>query len=118
MTSHDPGQNQDNWFDDEMEGLFNDLDSEDSNTSLDDDLDDLVNLFDDDFPDGEPSAPLSGPLSGSTQSPQRMSLSLDSPNEALEDLFSEKPDRSNAELDPYETSSWLDFGSIPDAEPM
>ena len=118
MTSHDPGQNQDNWFDDEMEGLFNDLDSEDSNTSLDDDLDDLVNLFDDDFPDGEPSAALSGPLSGSTQSPQRMSLSLDSPNEALEDLFSEKPDRSNAELDPYETSSWLDFGSIPDAEPM
>lgn len=110
MTSHDPGQDQDNWFDDEMEGLFNDLNSEDSNTSLDNDLDDLVNLFDDDFPDGEPSAPLSGP--------QRMSLSLDSPNEALEDLFSEKHDRSNAELDPYETSSWLDFGSIPDAEPM
>ena len=118
MTSHDPGQNQDNWFDDEMEGIFNDLNSEDSNSSLDNDLDDLVNLFDDDFPDAEPSAPLSGPLSRSTQNPQRMSLSLDSPNAELEALFSENPDLKNAELDPYETSSWLDFGSIPDAEPM
>jgi chemosensory pili system protein ChpA (sensor histidine kinase/response regulator) len=118
MTSHDPEQNQDNWFDDEMEGIFNDLNSEDSNSSLDNDLDDLVNLFDDDFPDAEPSAPLSGPLSRSTQNPQRMSLSLDSPNAELEALFSENPDLKNAELDPYETSSWLDFGSIPDAEPM
>lgn len=118
MTSHDPGQNQDNWFDDEMEGIFNDLNSEDSNSSLDNDLDDLVNLFDDDFPDAEPSAPLSAPLSRSTQNPQRMTLSLDSPNAELEALFSENPDLKNAELDPYETSSWLDFGSIPDAEPM
>jgi chemotaxis protein histidine kinase CheA/DNA-binding response OmpR family regulator len=118
MTSHDPEQNQDNWFDDEMEGIFNDLNSEDSNSSLDNDLDDLVNLFDDDFPDAEPSAPLSGPLSRATQNPQRMTLSLDSPNAELEALFSENPDLKNAELDPYETSSWLDFGSIPDAEPM
>ena len=118
MTSHHPEQNQDNWFDDEMEGIFNDLNSEDSNSSLDNDLDDLVNLFDDDFPDAEPSAPLSGPLSRSTQNPQRMSLSLDSPNAELEALFSENPDLKNAELDPYETSNWLDFGSIPDTEPM
>jgi chemosensory pili system protein ChpA (sensor histidine kinase/response regulator) len=118
MTSHDPGQNQDNWFDDEMESLFNDLETEDSNNSFDNDLDDLVNLFDDDFPDGEPSAPVSASLSGATQNPQRMTLSLDSPNAGLEALFSENPDLKNAELDPYETSSWLDFGSIPDAEPM
>jgi len=118
MTSHDPGQNQDKWFDDEMESLFNDLGSEDSNASLDNDLDELVNLFDDDFPDAEASAIPSGSLRGATQTPQRLTLSLDSPNEALEDLFSDKPDRSSAELDPYETSSWLDFGSIPDAEPM
>jgi chemosensory pili system protein ChpA (sensor histidine kinase/response regulator) len=118
MTSHDPGQNQNNWFDDEMESLFNDLETEDSNNSFDNDLDDLVNLFDDDFPDGEPSAPVSASLSGATQNPQRMTLSLDSPNAGLEALFSENPDLKNAELDPYETSSWLDFGSIPDAEPM
>ncbi len=118
MTSHHPEQNQDNWFDDEMEGIFNDLNSEDSNSSLDNDLDDLVNLFDDDFPDAEPSAPLSGPLSRSTQNPQRMTLSLDSSNAELEALFSENPDLKNAELDPYETSNWLDFGSIPDTEPM
>ena len=117
MTSHDPGQNQDNWFDDEMESLFNDLEAEDSNNSLDNDLDQLVNLFDDDFSDPEPSARLSSPLSGGSQSPQRMTLSLDSPNAELEALFSENPDLKNAELDPYETSSWLDFGSIPDAEP-
>ena len=118
MTSHHPEQNQDNWFDDEMEGIFNDLNSEDSNSSLDNDLDDLVNLFDDDFPDAQPSASLPGPVSRSTQNPQRMTLSLDSPNAELEALFSENPDLKNAELDPYETSNWLDFGSIPDTEPM
>ncbi len=118
MTSHDPGQNQDNWFDDEMESLFNDLEAEDSNNSLDNDLDQLVNLFDDDFPEPDPSVPLSSPLSGGSQNPQRMTLSLDSPNAGLEALFSENPDLKNAELDPYETSSWLDFGSIPDAEPQ
>ena len=118
MTSHHPEQNQDNWFDDEMEGIFNDLNSEDSNSSLDNDLDDLVNLFDDDFPDAQPSSSLPGPVSRSTQNPQRMTLSLDSPNAELEALFSENPDLKNAELDPYETSNWLDFGSIPDTEPM
>jgi len=118
MTSHDPGQNQDNWFDDEMESLFNDLEAEDSNNSLDNDLEQLVNLFDDDFPDPDPSVPLSSSLSGGSQNPQRMTLSLHSPNAGLEDLFSENPDLKNAELDPYETSSWLDFGSIPDAEPL
>ena len=118
MTSHHPEQNQDNWFDDEMEGIFNDLNSEDSNSSLDNDLDDLVNLFDDDFPDAQLSASLPGPVSRSTQNPQRMTLSLDSPNAELEALFSENPDLKNAELDPYETSNWLDFGSIPDTEPM
>lgn len=113
MMSHDPGQNQDtdNWFDEDIDGLLKDLESEDSDANEDNGLDELVNLFDEDFPEGEPVS------SPSSQGPQRMTLALDDSNAELEALFEDNNDIEEPELNPYETSSWLDFDQISADEP-
>ncbi len=113
MMSHDQGQNQDtdNWFDEDIDGLLKDLESEDSDANEDNGLDELVNLFDEDFPEGEPVS------SPSSQGPQRMTLTLDDSNAELEALFEDNNDIEEPELNPYETSSWLDFDQVSTAEP-
>jgi chemosensory pili system protein ChpA (sensor histidine kinase/response regulator) len=105
----------DNWFDDEIEGILKDLEQETSSDGDAQGIDDLNNLFDESAFDesafDENLFELDAPIAR-VETPQRMTLSLDQADAELEALFEDPAELEEAELDPYETSSWLELDSL------
>ena len=105
----------DNWFDDEIEGILKDLEQETSSEGDAQGIDDLNNLFDESAFDesafDESLFELYAPIAR-VETPQRMTLSLDQADAELEALFEDPAELEEAELDPYETSSWLELDSL------
>ncbi|MGL5033988.1 MAG: hybrid sensor histidine kinase/response regulator [Microcystaceae cyanobacterium] len=95
----------DNWFDNEIEGLLQDLKDEDQGEVSDGGLEDLNSLF-------EENSSERG-TNGLGGHPQRLNLSFEDADSELEALFENESELEEAELDPYETSSWLELESTP-----
>lgn len=131
----------DNWFENDMEGLFQDLESADQPAASEnlDEFNDLMDFFDDDpvssvtdfglpaeiildpeseTPFPEETVPVEDAVAEDL--PQRMVLSFDSAEAELEALFdnANEADVQPSSTDPYETANWLEIDHLMAEQPV
>ncbi|MFM1841662.1 MAG: hypothetical protein RLZZ490_393 [Cyanobacteriota bacterium] len=114
MTS-DPNATQafDNWFEEDNDGGdgFAVLDNDGQ-----DGIGDLMDLFDIDDNPNHSAQIFAEKAQAKTADPVRMTLDFESPEAELEALFTEEEDPSQGQLDPFETSSWLEIDQLMDQQ--
>lgn len=113
MTS-DPNATQafENWFEEDSEDGdgFAPLEAGENG------INDLMDLFDADSGGHESAQIFAGNVNAMPAKPTRMTLNFDSPEAELDALFTEDEDPSQGQLDPFETSSWLEIDQLMDQQ--